>query len=72
MNIIFLMVICHLSRAKVAATAATPGCLPAHNLGHSKECLPDQHHFAAQHNFVTHYSNSAAQHDTVAQYNIVA
>jgi len=48
------------SRAKVAASAATPGCLPAHNQGHSKECLPDQHNFAAQHNFV-------AQHQFLAQ-----
>jgi len=38
--------------AKVAAAAANPGGLQAHNLGHSKECLATQHNFAAQHNFV--------------------
>ena len=55
------------SRANVVALAATPGCSPAHNLGHSKECLPAQHNFAVQHNFVAYHTNFAAQQDFVAQ-----
>ena len=59
------------NRAKVAAVAATPGCSQAHNLGHSKECLPAQHNFAAQHNFVAHHRNSVAQHNSMVQRNLV-
>ena len=51
---------------------ATPGCSQAHNLGHSKECLPAQHNFTAQHNFVAYHRSSVAQHNFVAQHNLMA
>jgi len=57
--------------AMVAAVAATPGCSQAHNLGHSKECLPAQHNFAAQHNFVAYDRHSVAQHNFMVQCNLV-
>jgi len=60
------------NRAKVAAVAGTPGCSQAHNLGHSKECLPAQHNFAAQHNFVAYHRNSVAQHNCMVQRNLVS
>ena len=59
------------NRAKVAATAPIPRCSQAHNLGHSKECLPAQHNFAAQHHFVAHHRNSVAQHNSMVQRNLV-
>jgi len=69
-GLVCLVIVNH-NRAKVAAMAATPGCSQAHNLGHSKECLPAQHNFAAQHNFVAYHRNSVAQHNFMVQRNLV-